>query len=71
MKFCITILMSDKAIFVTKKIKCDGGTLHNDKMFNSARRCNYQITQLHKANTWEKIIIFMISIKFSCELTID
>ena len=31
MKFGITILISDKASFVIKKITCDGGISHNDK----------------------------------------
>ena len=53
MKFGITILTSDKVSFVTKKIKRDGGISNNDKLFDSARRYNYQITQLCKANTGE------------------
>lgn len=42
MKFIVAILISDKAIFGTRKIKCDGGILHNNKEFISTRRCNVE-----------------------------
>lgn len=41
MKFIVAILISDKAIFGTRKSKCDG-ILHNNKVFIYTRRCNVE-----------------------------
>ena len=63
--------MSDKASFVIKKITCDGGISHNDKCSILQEDIIIKSHSYDKANTWEKIIIFMISIKFSYEIIVD
>lgn len=40
MKFVVAILISVKASFGKRTSKCDGGTLHDNKVFSSTGRYN-------------------------------